>query len=892
MFDREDLVRHTDYGLGRVIVDNGESVVVRFEHGIEECLTSNLITTPAPTRRFQDDAWDSPLEVVTRIQAEAIRSVNDQWGVFSLSRISLLPHQLWVCRKVLEQWPAHWLIADDVGLGKTIEAGLILWPLLSRGTVKRLLVVCPASLVEQWQIRLRTMFDIRLARYVPEADTAKGEFWHTHSQVVASLQTLRADSRGRHDRMLEAPDWDLLVVDEAHHLNADEETGPTLGYRLITRLVENNKVRSSLFFTGTPHRGKNFGFLALLKLLRPEWFDLKKPLSEQLDRLSQVMIRNNKQCVTDLQGKRLFHAPQVTAETYEYSPEEQHFYNLLTEFITNGKAYATSLTASDQRMVTLVLIAMQKLASSSVAAIRRALQRRLARIAESKKRVGDLQEMQRQMSEYLDLQNPDELDALNQIEEKLAEAAGNLLLMQDEAPRLQILVEAASQVTEESKIKKILRLLETRYQNESVLFFTEYKATQSLLMSALMQRYGDESVTFINGDGEALDVVDSTGTSRTIRISRDEASDRFNDAQVQFMVSTEAAGEGIDLQQNCHILIHVDLPWNPMRMHQRVGRLNRYGQTKPVHVISVRNPDTVESRVWDKLTEKLTQITHALSNVMAEPEDLQELVLGMTSPMFFNDLFTEGSEVDLESFSDWFDQKTSRFGNDDVLDTVQSLLGNSARFDFQQMSDKLPKVDLPDLKPFFSSMIAMNGRRVQETDGALSFLTPDGWVTSPRMMREYRDLRFERTSTVGSRAPATGGVGFAVFDAAMKQARECTACVTALPEELWPHSMFVFQINDRVTTTGATVRSVIVGVVNDDSEMRLIRDWEILRDLNGVLAKRTLRRDEAPPRTSNADDLNRLSEFASEFLKRNMESLELPYSQPETTLVATLVAAD
>lgn len=892
MFDREDLVRHTEYGLGRVIVDNGESVVVRFEHGIEECLTSNLKTTTAPTRRFQDDAWDSPLEVVTRIQAEAIRSVNDQWGVFSLSRISLLPHQLWVCRKVLEQWPAHWLIADDVGLGKTIEAGLILWPLLSRGTVKRLLVVCPASLVEQWQIRLRTMFDIRLARYVPEADTVKGEFWHTHSQVVASLQTLRADNRGRHDRMLEAPDWDLLVVDEAHHLNADEETGPTLGYRLITRLVENNKVRSSLFFTGTPHRGKNFGFLALLKLLRPEWFDLKKSLSQQLDRLSQVMIRNNKQCVTDLQGKRLFHAPQVSAETYEYSPEEQHFYNLLTEFITNGKAYATSLTASDQRMVTLVLIAMQKLASSSVAAIRRALQRRLARIAESKKSVGDLQEMQRQMSEYLDLQDPDNLDALNQVEEKLAEAAGNLLLMQDEAPRLQILVEAASQVTEESKIKKILRLLETRYQNESVLFFTEYKATQSLLMSALMQRYGDESVTFINGDGEALDVVDSTGNSRTIRISRDEASDRFNDAQVQFMVSTEAAGEGIDLQQNCHILIHVDLPWNPMRMHQRVGRLNRYGQTKPVHVVSVRNPDTVESRVWNKLTEKLTQITNALSNVMAEPEDLQELVLGMTSPMFFNDLFTEGSEVDLESFSDWFDQKTSRFGNDDVLDTVQSLLGNSARFDFQQMSDKLPKVDLPDLKPFFSSMIAMNGRRVQETDGALTFLTPERWITSPRMMREYRDLRFERTSTVGSRAPATGGVGFAVFDAAMTQARECTACVTALPEELWPNLMFVFQINDRVTTTGATVRSVIAGVMKDDNEMRLIRDWEILRDLNGVLEKRTLRRDEAPPRTSNADDFNLLSESASEFLKKNMETLELPYSQPETTLLATVVPAN
>lgn len=892
MLERDDLVRHASFGLGRVIVDNGDTTVVRFEHGIEECLASQLVTTPTPVRRFQEEAWDSPLEVVTRVQAEAIRSVNDQWGVFSLSRISLLPHQLWVCRKVLEQWPAHWLIADDVGLGKTIEAGLILWPLLSRGTVQRLLVLCPASLVEQWQYRLRTMFDIRLARYVPEADTKKGEFWYTHTQVVASLQTLRADNQGRHERMLEAPDWDLLVVDEAHHLNADEETGPTLGYRLVTRLVENKKVRSSLFFTGTPHRGKNFGFLSLLKLLRPDWFDPKKPLSDQLARLSQVMIRNNKQCVTDLQGQRLFHPPKVSAETYEYSPEEQHFYDLLTEFISTGKAYASSLSSSDRRMVTLVLIAMQKLASSSVAAIRRALQGRLARIAESRKRVDELRQLKERMSEYLDLQDPSELDEMNQLEEQLAEAAIDLLLMQDEEPRLKMLVEAAAQVTEESKINTILDLVETRFQGESVLFFTEYKATQSLLMSALIRKYGDQCVTFINGDGEARDVVDASGRMRAIRLPREEASDRFNEGQVRFLVSTEAAGEGIDLQRNCHILTHVDLPWNPMRMHQRVGRLNRYGQTKQVHVVSVRNPDTVESRVWDKLTEKLTQITQALRNVMAEPEDLQELVLGMTSPMFFNDLFSEGEEIGPDSFSDWFDQKTSKFGNEDVLDTVRSLLGNSARFDFQEVSDKLPKVDLPDLKPFFASMVAMNGRRIQESDGGLSFLTPDGWVTSPRIMKEYRDLLFERTSTVGSKAPATGGVGHAVFDEAMKQARETSGCVTALPRELWPNALFVYQVNDRITTTGATVRSVICGVMGEGDQLRLVRDWEVLRNLNSVLEKRTLRRDEAPARSAIADDLPRLAEAASEFVQKHLASLELPYSQPEITLLASVVPSE
>jgi SNF2 family DNA or RNA helicase len=331
VYSPNDAVKHPKFGTGRVILDDGQTVVAQFEHGIERCLSPELERLDTPLEAARREVWDSPLEVITRAQAEAIQSVNDGWGVLSRSRIALLPHQLWVCRRVLESWPARWLVADDVGLGKTIEAGLVLWPLLARGTVRRLLILCPASLVEQWQDRLRTMFDIRLARYVTEADTAKSDFWYTHPQVVASLQTLRKDSGERHGRMLEAPPWDLLVVDEAHHLNADEETGPTLGYRLVERLAESGKLSSMVFFTGTPHRGKDHGFLALLKLLRPETFDPRKPLGPQLPELRRVMIRNNKQNVTDLKGNRLFHTPSVNPETYAYSPEEARFYDMLTD---------------------------------------------------------------------------------------------------------------------------------------------------------------------------------------------------------------------------------------------------------------------------------------------------------------------------------------------------------------------------------------------------------------------------------------------------------------------------------------------------------------------------------------------------------------------------------
>ena len=325
-----DQVKHEKFGTGRVEYDKGETVIVRFEHGIEECEKASLTSILSPMEALELEEWNRPLEVIARAQAEAIRSLNDTWGVFSKSRIALLPHQLWVCKKVLETWPTRWLVADDVGLGKTIEAGLILMPLLSKGIVKRFLILCPASLVEQWQERLRIMFDIRCAQYVTQADTEKADFWGTHNQVVASIQTLRLDRGGRHDRLFDGQPWDLVMVDEAHHLNADKDTGFTLGYRVVNQLEERNLILSLVFFTGTPHRGKNYNFLQLLRILRPDSFDPNQPLQSQLQQLSQVMIRNNKQNVTDLRGRKLFKPTKVTPETFTYSETENRFYSMLT----------------------------------------------------------------------------------------------------------------------------------------------------------------------------------------------------------------------------------------------------------------------------------------------------------------------------------------------------------------------------------------------------------------------------------------------------------------------------------------------------------------------------------------------------------------------------------
>ncbi len=876
-------VFHAQFGAGHVELSKGETVIVRFIHGLEECSKDSLQIELGIFESIEAGQLFSPLETVTRVLAEAIVSVNDNWGVFSKSRIALLPHQLWVCHRILRQWPAHFLVADDVGLGKTIEAGLILWPLLSKGHVKRLLVICPASLVEQWQYRLRDMFDIRLARYLPQADTPRSDFWNTHNQVVASLQTLRDDHKGRHQRLFESEPWDLLIVDEAHHLNADEDAGATLGYRLVDALVRENLTRSRIFFTGTPHRGKDYGFFALLRLLHPERFSPNRGIHEHLPYLREVIIRNNKQNVTDMEGKKIFKPVRVSSETYSYTEEEAAFYDLLTDFIASGRAYASSLASNDQRAVMLVLISMQKLASSSIAAIKKTLSGRLSRLRNAGRNLQQAMNRQRVIREILERADESTVsaltDELQRQEEVIVELSSALPLMEDEIPQLEILVNKTEAVTKETKIEKILEALDTRYTRRSVLFFTEYKATQALLMSALIKIYGDNCVTFINGDNRIENVIGKNGKPRIISLARTTAADLFNEGKVRFLVSTEAAGEGIDLQESCHSLIHVDLPWNPMRLHQRVGRLNRYGQKYPVEVITLRNPATVESRIWDKLNEKINSIMRALGGAMDEPEDLLQLVLGMASPSLFTELFTDGATVPSDRLDSWFDKKAKTFGGKDAIETVRTLVGNCSRFDYQDLK-KIPPKDLEDLQPFFEAMLSLNKRRVVREETGLLFKTPDEWLKDPGVMKRYEGLRFSRELRGKDAALRTVGVGHKVFDQAVTQATNFDACYTNVSG--LRDIVAVFKIYDRITSQEGHIRQIIVGVKSDRKEILL--DWQLIDILNDILKNKKIETDKGT--TSKDEKLLDFIKDAKEVVRIKMEELQTPFNVPEIKPIA------
>lgn len=867
MSEVERQVHHPRFGTGSVILDQGDTVIVRFQHGIESCEADSLIRRLTLADAVGLGMWSPALDVTLKAQAAAIRSLNDTWGVFSRSRIDLLPHQLWVCHRALRQWPMRLLIADDVGLGKTVEAGLILWPLLSSGKVKRLLILTPASLAEQWQYRLRMLFDIRMSMYRPEVDRPKADFWNTHNQVVASLPTIRVGRAGRHERLLDAPAWDMLIVDEAHHLNADEQTGKTLGFQLVERLFRKGLVQSCLFFTGTPHRGKPHGFWSLMSLLRPDLFSPNRPEHDQLPLLRHALIRNFKQKVTDMAGNRLFQPVSNHPETYDYTEAERNFYDLLTHFILAGNAYASGLRQHERRQVTLVLIAMQKIASSSVAAIRAALRRRLRKLKE------ESTELRARYGTDFSSGDTEDTDIEQALTRWLSQVRFQLL--EDEVPHLESLLEAADQIPIESKIARISQIVDDQFRGRSVLLFTEYKATQALVVSTLIDRFGSDDVGFINGDDRLEGVRLPSGKETPITASREATAEAFNQGRIRFLVSTEAGGEGIDLQGRCHTVVHVDLPWNPMRLHQRVGRLNRYGQKHSVDVVTIRNPSTVESRIWGKLETKLGHVMEALGHAMEEPEDLMQMVLGMAGPSFFNELFTEGQSVRPERLDEWFDAKTRSLGGKPAIATVTDLVGHCQSFDLSQLED-VPRKDLPDLVPFFYGALLKNRRRPDREGGAFSFRTPNAWLVAPGVRSRYDDLIFHRHPRDAEESRRIVGVGHQVLDQALAEAIEEEGVMARFRESIYP--LAIFQVQDAVTSDAGHLRQVVVGVTGDVGALSLLRDEQVLDLLN---RRKPGRADgERAYRPNSSDSMLAWLERARTYAIRNVDGLRLPFRKP------------
>ena len=510
-----------------------------------------------------------------------------------------LPHQIYALSRAVSGERVRYLLADEVGLGKTIEAGLIMRELKLRGLVRRTLVVAPKGLVKQWVSEMRLHFNEEFQLVLPEDLAALrrisgGNPWRHITQAVVPMDAVKplerrrgwsaakafAYNRERFEDLISAG-WDLVIVDEAHRLGGSTEQ--VARFKLGQGLAA--AAPYLLLLSATPHQGKTDAFHRLLSLLDPEAFPDQESITRE--RVSRYVIRTEKRRAVDLEGKALFKPRQtrlLPVSWEERHREQRLLYEAVTEYVRQGYNQAVR---ERKNYLGFLMILMQRLVTSSTRAIRTALERRL--------------EVLNAPAEHLPLfpatsaEEWAELDGEERMEWLFA---SRLQALKNERAEVKTLLEAAKRTEAagpDAKAEALLRLIYRLQQEEAdpelkVLVFTEFVPTQEMLRDFLRER--GFSVVCLNG---SMDLEE-----------RQKVQEAFaQDAQI--LISTDAGGEGVNLQF-CHVVVNYDIPWNPMRLEQRIGRVDRIGQKKVVRAVNFVLEGTVEHRVQEVLEEKLVVI--------------------------------------------------------------------------------------------------------------------------------------------------------------------------------------------------------------------------------------------------------------------------------------------
>ena len=517
------------------------------------------------------------------VLARALKAWDWNTGAFGRLDIDPLPHQMDVARRVISSSQARFLIADDVGLGKTIEVGLILHALEARNRCKRVLVVCPASLTAQWKLEMRTKFGRHFEIYNRDFRPEYVSEMRAKDHVIASLDLVKREA---HMEMLEASGyWDVIIFDEAHKLGREQGEAKNLRHIFASRM--NKLAHSVLMLTATPHQGKTARFVSLLELVRPDLRSEIRRLDMAPEVVAKIIIRNRKTRVTDADGNLLFRGHDTTRFAVPLTREMEDAIAALNRYLKEG--YRASSASTDRvlgQAIGLVMTTYRKLASSSLAAIERALERRLDRI---RGRTGHALSSEEVSEE--DLTESPEI-----------ETVGAFFLREDEQVAevlARVRIAKRSDMKFETFRSEIVGPLMTK--GENLLVFTEYRATQEYLLARLLKEYPAESIALIHG-GMSID-------------EKMDAMNRFNDRSARILISTEAGGEGLNLHHACHVMVNYDLPWNPSRLVQRIGRLYRYGQQRRVQVINLHAEDGFDNAALALMMTRVATIAQDMSQV-------------------------------------------------------------------------------------------------------------------------------------------------------------------------------------------------------------------------------------------------------------------------------------
>lgn len=547
----------------------------------------------------------------------------DPYFSLSIARVDPLPHQLEAVYDYFLRSPRiRFLLADDPGAGKTIMAGLLVKELKIRGLVKRVLIVTPANLCFQWKRELKDKF--RETFDVINSDVLRAQYgsnpWQDRNQVVTSVSWVSRIDDAK-DSLLRSH-WDLIIVDEAHKMSAAGRDSKTLAYQLGEKLSQ--MTDHFLLMTATPHKGDPDNFSLFLELLDPDVYGDVASLEEAMRRReAPFYLRRVKEALVTFPdpetGKvqSLFTKRIVRTQTFELTGDEYDLYHQLTEYVEKQSIRAAQDDSARGRALTFTMAMLQRRFASSVYALRRSLER----MRDKRQKILDDPEKYRR--DQIQSRMPDDYDELPEDEQdRLWSDAEGIVAsldpadLRDEIQELARLIDRSRQLEKtevESKLQKLKQLLtaEGVFADPAMklLVFTEHKDTLDYLAGdgkdgrplGKLREWGLK-ITQIHG-GMKIGDRDTPGT-------RIYAEREFKE-EAQVLAATEAAGEGINLQF-CWLMVNYDIPWNPMRLEQRMGRIHRYGQEKDCLIFNFVSTSTREGRVLHRLFDRLENIERDL----------------------------------------------------------------------------------------------------------------------------------------------------------------------------------------------------------------------------------------------------------------------------------------
>lgn len=698
-----------------------------------------LEVCPSPLELAESGRNDAPWKFDLRQMAARFLCLN-KGGQLSNARTEILPHQIFTAYKVVSSPRRRFMLADEVGLGKTVEAGMVWQALAQRGNAARTLVVCPAGLTRQWQEEFQDKFQETFEIFGRDFHAINPRIWDLKATAIASLDRLK---RKEHKRtLLENRKWDLIVFDEAQHLSARQyptKIEKTQNYQLAEALRDYTD--ALLLLTATPHAGDpNHGrFINLVKLLEAN-VDFTPLINEGLFRTkdaipySKLILRTPKLKVTDAQGQAVFKGRRTIQLDFRMYPDEKQFYDAVEEYIRTGYNSLEKIEdPTHRRAIGFILTSFQKLNASSLRAIRAALNVRLERL-------------QRKLDQLPPEEEAEEADQryLGEQEERAALKTDRELLRGEIVVLKQLLAMAVHREKKIDRLKDLLSQIDKENPGAKVLIFTEYRRSQEFLKERLEEWYGGGTVVLINGD---MKLEGKTPEADSKRRSQQLFRD---DPNVRFLVSTEAGGEGINLQF-CHILVNYDLPWNPMRYEQRIGRVYRYGQQKVVHIYNLKNKDTIEETVRSYFDQRLHYAAEALSKVTGE--DAEELIASLNGQL---ETEIDPEEIYKRALVDGTLNKQSKEEIREAVDRAQeayriattSLFKDISSYSFDSyQKDLASPLKLKDLEEFTLNFLTREHRQVQRKDGFLEFLTPES-LRSKGMPERLKNVTFERETAI------------------------------------------------------------------------------------------------------------------------------------------------